>query len=427
MSGESDAELLRAVLANSQVIPEVLEITGPQDMYAPRDQTIFKTMLEIWSDNETLDPATLVARIDSNGQLEACGGMSHLAELSLGNPSSATFHAAKVRRDAELRRLASTGVGLQQRAEASGANPDDILAWADDAMGKAINKLGGSAVGMNEAVGEMVDYLENMKTEPSTETGFKEIDQLLNGGFRGGQMIIVAARPGQGKSVMSTDFIRHNSIKNGKKSLMFSLEMSRPELMARITAAESTTHLSKLLSGGMSSEDWGRIADDLDRIEQAPIYIDDTPGLTMNDIKGKVRSEARSGDLGLVVIDYLGLIRSSGNFKDRQLEVSDYSRSCKLLAKECGVPIVVVAQLNREVEKRGEDATPKISDLRESGSLEMDCDVCILLHRPDGKDPDHARAGEIDAIIAKNRAGRMGTATLPHQLHYSRFVDWSPF
>lgn len=421
MSGESDAELLRAVLANSQVIPEVLEITGPQDMYAPRDQTIFKTMLEIWSDNETLDPATLVARIDSNGQLEACGGMGHLAELSLGNPSSATFHAAKVRRDAELRRLAATGVGLQQRAESAGANPDDILSWADDELTGATNDVSNKVTSIRDSLADTLDWIENGEEDSTLPTGFDDLDELLNGGLRGGQMIIVAARPGSGKTVLGQDIARNAAINHGKTVLFFSLEMSMNELNVRMLAAESNSRVGDLLKHKMP--DMSVLSPAVDRLEQAPIYIDDTPGTTMTDIKAKARMTKQKHGLDLIIIDYLQLLSSGGRVESRQQEVSEYSRSIKILAKELDVPIIAIAQLNRDVEKRGDDAAPSVSDLRESGSLEQDADAVVLINRPDAKDLDHARAGEADFILGKNRGGSIGTVTVAHMLHRSKFVN----
>ena len=251
-------------------------------------------------------------------------------------------------------------------------------------------------------------------------TGFTELDDLT-GGLKGGQMVIVAARPGLGKSTIATDFMRHASITNGIPTLMFSLEMSKEEITERIISAESGVYTQNLKKGCMSDSDWGRAAKAVERLDNAPLYIADSPELTMVDIAAKARLMQAQHGVKMIVVDYLQLLTSGKKSESRQQEVSDFSRQLKLLAKSLDVPIIAVAQLNRGVEMRGEDALPKASDLRESGSLEQDADIILLIHRPDAQNCDHARAGEADLIVAKHRGGNVGVIPLAHELHISRF------
>jgi replicative DNA helicase len=252
-------------------------------------------------------------------------------------------------------------------------------------------------------------------------TGFHDLDELTNG-LHAGQMIIVAARPGVGKSTLAMDFLRSCSIKHHMTSAMFSLEMSKTEIVMRLLSAEAKIKLGDMRSGKMSDDDWTRLARRMGEISEAPLFIDDSPNLTMMEIRAKARRLKQKHDLKLVVIDYMQLMSSGKKVESRQQEVSEFSRSIKLLAKELEVPVVAISQLNRGPEQRT-DKRPMISDLRESGSLEQDADMVILLHRPDAFERDDPRAGEADIILGKHRNGPTATITVAHQLHLSRFVD----
>lgn len=252
-------------------------------------------------------------------------------------------------------------------------------------------------------------------------TGFKDLDDLTNG-LRGGQMIIVAARPGVGKSTIALDFMRSASIKNNMASVIFSLEMSKSEIVMRLLSAETEIRLADMRGGKMDETAWEKMVQKLDKVAQAPLFIDDSANLTMMEIRSKARKLKQKHDLKMIVVDYLQLMSSGKRVESRQQEVSEFSRQLKLLAKELDVPLIAISQLNRGPESRT-DKRPQLADLRESGSLEQDADIVMLLYRPDSQDKDDERAGEADIILAKHRGGPIDTVQVAHQLHYSRFVD----
>ncbi len=252
-------------------------------------------------------------------------------------------------------------------------------------------------------------------------TGFTELDEVTNG-LHPGQMIVIAARPGMGKSTLGLDFLRSCSIKNRMASVVFSLEMSKSEIVMRLLSAEAKIKLTDMRSGRMSDDDWTRLARRMSEISEAPLYIHDSPNLTMMEIRAKARRLKQKSDLKLIVIDYLQLMTSGKKVESRQQEVSEFSRQLKLLAKELEVPVVAMSQLNRGPEQRT-DKKPMLSDLRESGAIEQDADMVILLHRPDAFERDDPRGGEADLILAKHRNGPTKTVTVAHQLHLSRFTN----
>ena len=252
-------------------------------------------------------------------------------------------------------------------------------------------------------------------------TGFTDLDELTNG-LHGGQMIVLAARPAIGKSTLGLDLARAASIKHGLTSVIFSLEMGRNEITMRMLSAESRVPLHHMRSGTMGEEEWGRLARRMGEISNAPLFIDDSPNMTMMEIRAKCRRLKQRHDLRLVIIDYLQLMSSGKKVESRQQEVSEFSRQLKLLAKELDVPVVAISQLNRGPEQRT-DKKPMLSDLRESGSIEQDADMVILLHREDAYDREHPRQGEADLIVAKHRNGQTKTVVVAFQGHYSRFVD----
>ena len=270
-----------------------------------------------------------------------------------------------------------------------------------------------------------LDEIESIGTRggqmSGVPTGFIDLDELTQG-LHGGQMIVLAARPAIGKSTLGLDLARSASIKHGLTSVIFSLEMSRNEITMRMLSAEARVPLHHMRAGTMGEEEWGRLARRMGEISAAPLFIDDSPNMNMMEIRAKCRRLKQRNELRLVIIDYLQLMSSGKKVESRQQEVSEFSRQLKLLAKELDVPVVAISQLNRGPEQRT-DKKPMLSDLRESGSIEQDADMVILLHREDAYDRDHPRQGEADLIVAKHRNGPTKTVTVAFQGHYSRFVD----
>ncbi|MEO6605260.1 MAG: replicative DNA helicase, partial [Aeromicrobium sp.] len=252
-------------------------------------------------------------------------------------------------------------------------------------------------------------------------SGFPDLDRLTTG-FRAGQMIVVAARPGVGKSTLGLDFCRSASIRHQIPSAIFSLEMTGSEIAMRMLSAETKVNVSQMRGGGMSQRDWDAIAKAMPRVQSAPMVIDDSPNMTMPEIRSKARRIKKTHGLGFMVIDYLQLMTSGKRVENRQVEVSEFSRQIKLLAKELEIPVVAISQLNRGSEQRT-DKTPMLSDLRESGSIEQDADIVMLLNRPDAYGAGESeRPGEADIIIAKNRSGPVNRVAVSFQGHYSRFT-----
>ena len=268
-----------------------------------------------------------------------------------------------------------------------------------------------------------LDEIENISKGLGVEgvmTGFKDLDALTHG-LHPGNMIILAARPAMGKSTLGLDIARHASIHNGQTSVIFSLEMSKSEITMRMLSAEARVGLNNIRAGTLSDDEWARLARRMGEINEAPLFIDDSPNLSMMEIRAKARRLKQRHNLKLIVIDYLQLMSSGKKVENRQQEVSEFSRHLKLMAKELDIPVIAISQLNRSPEQRS-DKKPMLSDLRESGSIEQDADVVIMLHRDDMYDREN-RTGEADLIVAKHRNGQTKTITVSAQLHYARFFD----
>jgi replicative DNA helicase len=278
---------------------------------------------------------------------------------------------------------------------------------------------------LNEIMGEALTEIEAISNRDGemvgVPTGFTDLDSLTNG-LHAGQLVMIAARPALGKSTMGLDISRTASIKHGLTSVIFSLEMSRNEIVMRLLSAEAQVPLQHMRSGTMSESDWSKLAGKMGAVSDAPLFIDDSPNMNLMEIRAKCRRLKQRHDLRLVVVDYLQLMSSGKRVESRQQEVSEFSRSLKLLAKELDVPVIAISQLNRGPEQR-QDNRPMLADLRESGSLEQDADMVLLLHREDFYERESPRAGEADFIVAKHRNGPTATITVAFQGHYSRFVD----
>jgi replicative DNA helicase len=258
-------------------------------------------------------------------------------------------------------------------------------------------------------------------TARGVPTGIRDLDELTNG-LQAGQMVVIAARPGVGKSTLGLDIARSATVKHHQATVIFSLEMSKHEITMRLLSAEAKVPLHHMRAGTLSDEDWSKLARRMGEIADAPLYIDDSPNMTMMEIRAKARRLKQRNDLKLVVIDYLQLMTSGKRVESRQQEVSEFSRALKLLAKELEVPVIAMSQLNRGSEQR-QDKKPMLSDLRESGSIEQDADMVMMIHREDMYEKESPRAGEADIMLVKHRNGPTANVTVAFQGHYSRFVD----
>ena len=365
--------------------------------------------------------------LGKRGQLAQVGGHIYLHELvsSVSVTANATYYAEIVRDKATLRRLVDASMKISQLGYQAEGDVNGIVDRAQQVIYEvAEGKMSEDYQPLSELVELTLDEMESLSQHgvmAGVPTGFIDLDHLTNG-LHPGQMVIVAARPGMGKSTLGLDFARSASIKHGLCSVFFSLEMTKSELVMRLMSAEASVPLNHIRKGEMKEEDWSRIASKTAQVSQAPLFIDDSPNLTMMEIRAKARRLKQRFDLRLIVIDYMQLMTSGKKVESRQLEVSEFSRQIKLLAKELELPVVALSQLNRGPETR-QDKRPLLSDLRESGSLEQDADVVILLHREDAYDRNSARVGEADFIIAKHRNGATDTIPVAFQGSLSRFVD----
>lgn len=428
---EAEQGVLGGMMLNKDAIADVVEVLVGDDFYVPKHKTIFDAILQLYGEGKEVDPVILGGRLDRDGVLGFIGGAGYLHSIIQKTPTSANvgYYASIVREKATLRRLVQAGTTIVQLGYAGteGADVDNVVDRAQQEMFAITNDAAKEDYEVfAELVASTVGEIEQLESQDGIEmgipTGFKDLDDLTNG-LRGGQMVIVAARPGVGKSTLALDFMRSASIEHGKASALFSLEMSKSEVMMRIFSAEAEVRLASMRGGKLTDDDWDRLTVRIGEIEDAPIYIDDSPNLTMMEIRSKARRLKQQVDLQLIVVDYLQLMSSGKRVESRQQEVSEFSRQLKLLAKEVNVPVIAISQLNRGVESRGDDALPRVSDLRESGSLEQDADMVMLINRPDSQNPDHERAGEADIILAKHRGGPIGTVTVANQLQFSKFSD----
>jgi len=346
---------------------------------------------------------------------------------SVPTAANAGYYARIVAEQAILRRLVEAGTRITQLEYAGDGEVDDVVDRAQAEIYQVTERRTSEDYQPLAAIMQgTLDEIEAIDSHDGTmgggPTGFADLDSVTNG-LHPGQMIIVAGRPAMGKSTFALDVARSASIKHGLASVIFSLEMSRNEITMRLLSAEAKVLLHKMRSGGLSDDDWTKLARRMGEVSGAPLFIDDSPNMSMMEIRAKCRRLKQRHDLRLVIVDYLQLMTSGKRVESRQVEVSEFSRSMKLLAKELDLPVIAVCQLNRGAEQRT-DKRPMLSDLRESGSLEQDADMVILLHREDMYEKESPRAGEADLILAKHRNGPTHSGiTVAFQGHYSRFVD----
>lgn len=425
---DAEQAVLGGMLLSKTAIGDVVEILQPGDFYRPAHETVYRAITGMYAKGEAADPITVTAELIRLGDIAKVGGASQVHALVQRVPTAANaeHYAEIVHERAVLRHLIEAGTRMVQMGYAAEGDIAEIL----DAAGAEFNAVAqdrqddeGALLGDDYA--DMVDELEAFQRDGhalGVPTGFVDLDSLTHG-LHPGQMVIVAGRPAMGKSTLGVDFARACAIKHQRPAVFFSLEMSRREVQHRIVSAEERIALHHIRGGTMTDADWERVAKAREKVTAAPLTIDATPGRTLMQIKAKCRRLQQRSGLDLVVIDYLQLLQSGVRRpENRQIEVSEMSRNLKLMAKELHVPVVVLAQLNRGPEQR-QDKKPVLSDLRESGSLEQDADLVILLHREDAYDRESPRSGEADLIVAKHRNGPQATVTVASQLHYSRFVD----
>lgn len=424
----AEQSVLGAMLLSKDAIADVIESLREVDFYKPAHATVYGAILDIYGRGEPADAITVANYLSKSGALGNVGGAGYLHTLVAGVPTAANgaYYARIVTERATLRRLVDAGTRIAQMGYAGDAEVDQLVDRAQAEVHEVTGRRSSDDYApLSEIMPHTLSEIEAIEGRGGqlvgVPTGFQKLDEITHG-LHAGQLIIVAARPAIGKSTLALDLARSASIKHNLTSAIFSLEMSRNEIVMRLLSAEAQVHLSSMRAGTLSETDWGRLANKMGQVNDAPLFIDDSPNMTMMEIRAKARRLKQRFDLKLLIIDYLQLMSSGKKVESRQVEVSEFSRSLKLLAKELEIPVIAISQLNRGPEQR-QDKRPMLSDLRESGSLEQDADMVVLLHREDVYERESPRAGEADFILAKHRNGPTGTVTVAFQGHYSRFVD----
>ncbi|NRG42216.1 replicative DNA helicase [Rathayibacter sp. VKM Ac-2835] len=424
----AEQSALGGMLLSKDAVADVVESVKATDFYIPKHEIVFQAILALYSHGEPTDVIAVTDELTKQGELQRAGGADYLHSLTAMVPTAANagYYASIVAERALLRRLVEAGTRIAQMGY---QGEGEVLDLVNTAQAEIYNVTGSETaedyVPLTDAVTVAIDEIEAAAHKDGAftgvPTGFADLDDLTNG-FHPGQMIIVAARPALGKSTLALDFARAAAIKHNMATIFFSLEMGRSEIAMRLLSAEASVPLQHMRKGTVDQRDWTTIASTRGRINDAPLYIDDSPNLTLVEIRAKCRRLKQRIGLKMVVIDYLQLMTSGKKVESRQQEVSEFSRALKLLAKELQVPVIALSQLNRGPEQRA-DKLPAISDLRESGSIEQDADMVILLHRESAYEKDNPRAGEADLIVAKHRNGPTRTVTVGFHGHFSRFAD----
>jgi replicative DNA helicase len=427
---EAEESVLGSMMLSSEAIAAVVEVLSPEDFYRTAHRTIHESILSIYARGEPVDAITVVEDLKRRSVIEAVGGALSVYNLveSVPTPASAAYYARIVADNALLRRLIEASSQIMAKAYAV---PEDPRKTADEAEGLMYavsrHREQENVVSARELVDESMAALEHIQQRDSrfagVPTGFQDLDDLLSG-LQKGNLIIVAARPGVGKSSFVTNLARNVAVDAGATVMMFSLEMSRFEIGMRLLCGEAKVPWDRVRSGRVATEEWTRLAEAAEVLHEAPLYIVDSGNVTIVDIRAKARRlrSSRQG-LGVIIVDYLQLMSGHSRFESRQQEVAEISRSLKLLAKELDIPVIAVSQLNRNPETRA-DKRPQLSDLRESGSLEQDSDIVMFIHRDDSDDRAEVK-GKADLIVAKHRNGPTATISLTFLPHITLFRNFA--
>ena len=429
-SGEAEQSILGAMLIDPSCIPDVVNSVLSAEFYIDSNRDIFETIFSMFARGKEVDPVTVLGEMESRGVWKE-SSPRYIRELMDVTPTAANVlqYCRIVRERALLRNLGTAAGQISDMVYGGAAEPEKALELAEKSI-YALRKdsSGGGLVKLTDVMRDVMRTISEAAQSggalPGVTTGLKDLDEYLMG-MHPGSFIIIASRPGMGKTSIALNMAVSAAKASGKTVAIFSLEMSRLELAMRLLAAESHIDSQKLLRGRLSADEWTKLAEAAGSLSRIDLRIDDNSSITITDIAAECR---RVGDLGLIIVDYLQLMQSAGtghswSNESRTQAVSDISRMMKVTAKELGVPLVCLSQLNREADKRKDNKRPMISDLRESGSIEQDADAVIGLYREGYYNPDCEDPGAAEAIVLKNRRGRMGTVRLRWLPEYMTYVN----
>ncbi len=430
-SVEAEQAVLGGLMLDPVAWDSVADIVSAADFYRRDHRLIFESIAEVVERRGQCDAVTVSEHLERKGLADETGGLAYLGTLARDTPSAANVrtYAEIVRERAILRQLITAGAEISTAAFASGGRTATEL--VDEAESKVFeiaergtrSRAGFQSV--KEILPATVDRLDMLHQSPGAltgvTTGFTELDRMTTG-LQPGDLIVIAGRPSMGKSTLAINIAENAAIGKGVPAAVFSMEMSSEQLTLRMISSLGRVHQGHLRTGQCSDEDWSRINSAIAQLTAAPIYIDETPSLTPTEVRARARRLKREKGLGLVVVDYLQLMQVSGSKENRATEISEISRGLKALAKELQVPVIALSQLNRSVEQRTEKK-PVMSDLRESGAIEQDADLIMMIYREEVYEPNTTRKGIADIIIAKQRNGPVGEVHLTFLGEYTRFEN----
>lgn len=426
---EAEQAVLGAVLLDSDALVTVMERIHTEDFYKAAHQLIFEVMVELAEEQEPIDLVTITSRLQDKKQLEEVGGVSYLTQLANAVPTAANVdhYASIVEEKSLIRNLIRTATQIVSEGYASADDVNSLLSDAEQRIMEISNRRTSSGfVPIKDVVMDVFDRVEFLYHHKGGITGipsgFIDLDKMTSG-FQRSDLIIVAARPSVGKTAFALNIAQNVGIRAKECVAIFSLEMSAAQLVQRMVCAESNVDAGRLRTGRLENEDWEKLTMAIGTLAEANIYIDDSPAITVADIRAKCRRLKREKGLGMIVIDYLQLIHGRGRSDNRQQEVSEISRTLKQIARELEVPVIALSQLSRGVEQR-QDKRPMMSDLRESGSIEQDADIVAFLYRDDYYDQETEKKNIIEIIIAKQRNGPVGTVELVFLKNFNKFVNY---
>ncbi len=421
---EAEMSVLGAMLLDNEVISLVIPILSKNSFYKTAHQELYQTIVELYDKGKTVDLVILREELKRRSLLDKVGGIEYLMEMEESVPTigNVEYYANIVREKAIKRNLIEVAAIIQKEAFNDALDTDNLLDTSERAIFDITQKKFNTAsTNLNEILKSTFKRIENLHDRQNrltgVSTGFYDLDDHTCG-LQASELIIIAARPSMGKTSLALNIIDHVGVVEKKPAVVFSLEMSAQQVAQNMLCSHARVDAHKLRKGFLDDKEWSNLSYGLGSLSEAPIFIDDTPGLTVLEVRAKARRLKAHHDIQLVVVDYLQLMESSRG-ENRQQEISIISRGLKSLARELSIPVIAVSQLNRSVESR-EGHKPRMSDLRESGSIEQDADVIILLHREDYYDPDK-KDGTAELIIAKQRNGPIGVVKLAFRSNFMRF------
>jgi replicative DNA helicase len=430
---EGERAILGGLLIDNDAVPKVLATLTPEDFYREAHRNIFYAIVDLFNKNEPVDLITLTSGLKEKGVFENVGGALFLMELIDAVPSAANIiHYAKVVKEKSiLRQLISAATEISTRCYDEQQDVDEFLDEAE----QILFRVGESRIGtgfyhiqdlMKTSFQTIESLYERKENITGVSSGFRDLD-AMTAGFQNSDLIIVAGRPSMGKTSLALNIAMNAATDAAKPTAIFSLEMSKEQIALRILCSKAKVNLKSLRTGFLTPEDWARLTLAVGSISDSPLYVDDTPAISTLEIRAKARRLKKEKDLGLIIVDYLQLMKGPARADSREKEISDISRSLKALAKELNIPIIALSQLNRKVEERP-NKRPQLADLRESGAIEQDADVIIFIYRDEvyNKSEDNPKKGEAEIIIGKQRNGPIGMVTAFFDAKYSTFRPYSP-